>query len=168
MTIKILALVLLAAMYVVMIGFARWRVYAVLAVAALYLVTGILPLSAVLPAINWNVLMMMAGTMIIVGYFIASRMPNRIADRLLVGLRLEPAAEGLGDGHVAVVGVVRRAADLVHRRAEIIAEVLFHPAADLGLGMPGPGQEDARRNSLCAADSFIRIVTHLRCLPGQV
>ena len=83
MTTKILALVLLAAMYVVMIGFARWRVYAVLAVAALYLVTGILPLPAVLPAINWNVLMMMAGTMVIVDYFIASRMPNRIADLLL-------------------------------------------------------------------------------------
>ena len=83
MTTKILALVLLAAMYVVMIGFARWRMYAVLTVAVLYLITGILPLSAVLPAINWNVLMMMAGTMVIVDYFIESRMPNRIADLLL-------------------------------------------------------------------------------------
>ena len=80
---KILALILLAAMYVVMIGFSKWRVHAVVAVAALYLVTGILPVDKVWPSINWNVLMMMAGTMIIVDYFIASRMPNRIADILL-------------------------------------------------------------------------------------
>lgn len=80
---KIAAIILLGAMYVVMIALPKWRVWAVLAVAALYLVTGILPFEAVLPAINWNVLMMMAGTMIIVDYFIASRMPNRIADRLL-------------------------------------------------------------------------------------
>ena len=70
-------------MYVVMIGFSKWRVHAVVAVAALYLVTGILPVDKVWPSINWNVLMMMAGTMIIVDYFIASRMPNRIADILL-------------------------------------------------------------------------------------
>ncbi len=80
---KIAAIILLGAMYVVMIALPKWRVWAVLVVAALYLVTGILPFEAVLPAINWNVLMMMAGTMIIVDYFIASRMPNRIADRLL-------------------------------------------------------------------------------------
>ncbi len=67
----------------VMIGFSKWRVHAVVAVAALYLVTGILPVDKVWPSINWNVLMMMAGTMIIVDYFIASRMPNRIADILL-------------------------------------------------------------------------------------
>ena len=80
---KITALILLAAMYVVMIGFSKWRVHAVVAVAALYLVTGILPVDKVWLSINWNVLMMMAGTMIIVDYFIASRMPNRIADFLL-------------------------------------------------------------------------------------
>ena len=67
----------------VMIGFSKWRVHAVVAVAALYLVTGILPVDKIWPSINWNVLMMMAGTMIIVDYFIASRMPNRIADILL-------------------------------------------------------------------------------------
>ena len=79
----IVALILFIAMYVVMIGFSKWRVYAVLAVAAMYVASGILPFSQITEAINWNVLMMMAGTMIIVDYFIASKMPNRIADVLL-------------------------------------------------------------------------------------
>ena len=80
---KIVAMILFAAMYVVMIGFSKWRVYAVIAVAALYIACGILPLGQIPFVINWNVLMMMAGTMIIVDYFIASKMPNRIADVLL-------------------------------------------------------------------------------------
>jgi Na+/H+ antiporter NhaD/arsenite permease-like protein len=43
----------------------------------------ILPLGKVLPAIDWNVLMMIFGTMVIVDYFIESKMPNRIAEALL-------------------------------------------------------------------------------------
>ncbi len=80
---KVIALILFVAMYVVMIGFPKWRVYAVLSVAALYLAGGILYFYQIPSAVNWNVLMMMAGTMIIVDYFIASKMPNRIADYLL-------------------------------------------------------------------------------------
>ena len=79
----ILALVLFIAMYVVMIVFSKYRVAAVLTVAAAYLLTGIMPLAALGSAINWNVLLMMAGTMIIVDYFIESRMPGRIAEILL-------------------------------------------------------------------------------------
>ena len=80
---KILALVLFLAMYVVMIVLPKHRIKAVLAVAAAFLISGILPFAKVPGAINWNVLMMMAGTMIIVWYFIESKMPNRIADILL-------------------------------------------------------------------------------------
>ena len=80
---KIFALILFLAMYVAMIAFPKHRVKTVLAVAAVYLITGILPTAGVPASINWNVLMMMAGTMVIVWYFIESRMPNRIADILL-------------------------------------------------------------------------------------
>ena len=80
---KAAALVILLIMYVVMIGFSKWKVYAVAAAALLYLILGILPFSVIPSAINWNVLMMMAGTMILVDYFIVSKMPNRIAEILL-------------------------------------------------------------------------------------
>ena len=80
---KTAALILMIIMYVVMIVFPKRRIWAVAAVAAAYLITGILPAGSILPAINWNVLLMMAGTMLIVDYFIASKMPNLIADLLL-------------------------------------------------------------------------------------
>ena len=49
----------------------------------LFIVLGILPLQAVPTAVNWNALMMMCGTMLIVYFFIDSGMPAKIADILL-------------------------------------------------------------------------------------
>ena len=80
---KILAVIIFVAMYVLMTVFLSKRIYIVFAAAAIFLVTGILPLSSVVGAINWNVLMMIAGTMILVHFFIESKMPNLIADVLM-------------------------------------------------------------------------------------
>ncbi len=80
---KALAIILFVLMYGVMIGRPKWRVFAALSVAAAYIVSGILPLGSILPAINWNVLMMMGGTMIVVYYFIDSQMPAKLAEILL-------------------------------------------------------------------------------------
>ncbi|MBQ7278173.1 MAG: arsenic transporter [Clostridia bacterium] len=80
---KILALVLFALMYVLMIAKPKYRPIYALSVAAIFLISGILPLNNLLSTINWNVLLMIAGTMIIVYYFIDSRMPNLLADILL-------------------------------------------------------------------------------------
>lgn len=70
-------------MYILMTRFTSKRIWIVLATAAVYLISGVLPLKSVPGAINWNVLLMIAGTMITVDLFIDSRMPNRIADFLL-------------------------------------------------------------------------------------
>ncbi len=80
---KIFALVLFALMYVLMIAKPKYRPFYALAVAVIFLVSGILPLRDLASTINWNVLLMIAGTMIIVYYFIDSRMPNLLADILL-------------------------------------------------------------------------------------
>ncbi|MBR2822295.1 MAG: arsenic transporter [Clostridia bacterium] len=80
---KILALVLFVLMYVLMIAIPKYRPFYALGVAAVYLAAGILPLNELGSVVNWNVLLMMAGTMIIVDYFIASQMPGRLADLLL-------------------------------------------------------------------------------------
>ena len=80
---KIAALVLFVLMYVLMISLPKYRPYYALGVALIFLVVGILPLDSLLSTINWNVLMMISGTMIIVDYFIASKMPNLLADFLL-------------------------------------------------------------------------------------
>ncbi len=80
---KILAIILFLTMYVLMTVFMRRRIWIVLATALIFIVSGILPFRAIPEAINWNVLMMIGGTMILVDFFIESRMPNLIADWLL-------------------------------------------------------------------------------------
>ena len=80
---KILALILFVLMYVLMITLPKHRPLYALGAAVIYLITGVLPIGRLPEAINWNVLMMIAGTMIIVDYFIESKMPNRMADILL-------------------------------------------------------------------------------------
>ena len=80
---RIAAFVLFGLLYVVMIACPRIRVPAVWSVALVYLIGGILSPSDALSAIDWNVLLMMGGTMLLVQYFIGSKMPNRIADELL-------------------------------------------------------------------------------------
>ena len=80
---KILAIILFLTMYVLMTVFMKKRIWIVLAAALIFIVTGILPLQAIPSAINWNVLLMIGGTMVLVDFFIESRMPNLIADWLL-------------------------------------------------------------------------------------
>lgn len=70
-------------MYVVIIAFPKRRVIAACVTAVLFLVTGILPFAEIPATVNWNALFMIAGTMVIVDYFIDSLMPNKIAELLL-------------------------------------------------------------------------------------
>lgn len=80
---KTFAIVLFALMYVLMITKPKYRPFYALSVALIFLISGILPISSLMSTINWNVLLMISGTMIIVDYFIDSRMPNLLADILL-------------------------------------------------------------------------------------
>ena len=80
---KYFALILFVLMYGLMIARPKYRPFYALSVAVIFLISGILPLKDLVSTINWNVLLMIAGTMIIVYYFIDSRMPNLLADILL-------------------------------------------------------------------------------------
>ncbi len=80
---KIAALLLFALLYFLMIVKPKYRPFYALGTAVIFLVSGILPISSLPGVINWNVLMMISGTMIIVDYFIASQMPNLLAELLL-------------------------------------------------------------------------------------
>ena len=80
---KTIALVLFIITYVLMIVLSDKRPYVALVSAVLYVALGIMPVSRIASAIDWNVLMMLAGTMGTVSLFIDSKMPNRMADWLL-------------------------------------------------------------------------------------
>ena len=70
-------------MYVLMTVFLKKRVWIVLGFAAVFLAAGLLPFREIVTAVNWNVLLMITGTMVLVEYFIMSKMPNLMADMLL-------------------------------------------------------------------------------------
>ncbi len=80
---KIIALVIFLATYVSMLAFQKFRAYIALGAAALFIVLGILPISKVFFAVDWNIIMMLSGTMGTVALFIESHMPARLADLLL-------------------------------------------------------------------------------------
>jgi Na+/H+ antiporter NhaD/arsenite permease-like protein len=79
----ILALTIFLLTYALMLAVSKYRHIVALASAALYAALGILPVGEILPAIDFNVILMLAGTMAIVSLFIESNMPQRIADILL-------------------------------------------------------------------------------------
>ena len=81
---KIAAIIIFILMYALMIILpAKLRPYIACGSALIFLIIGILPLQDVPAAIDWNILLMIFGTVVIVDYFIQSKMPNLIADKLL-------------------------------------------------------------------------------------
>ena len=79
----ILALILFGVMYALLLVFAEHRWIIALAAAVVFMLVQLLPPLAALKVINWNVLMMLAGTMATVELFIQSQMPARMAEQLL-------------------------------------------------------------------------------------
>ncbi len=80
---KIIALITFIAVYALLLLLPKYRAFVAMGAAALFIVLGIIPLGEVVSVIDWNVLMMLAGTMGTVDLFIRSKMPNRLSDRLV-------------------------------------------------------------------------------------
>ena len=78
-----LAILLFVLTYVLLIVFGRWRPWIAAGSALVFILLGILPVKQVFGAIDWNILMMLSGTMGTVALFIESKMPNRLADLIL-------------------------------------------------------------------------------------
>jgi len=77
------ALIIFLVTYVLMIALPKYRAYVALASAVIFIISGILPPGSVLPSIDWNVILMIAGTMGVVALFIESKMPSRLADLII-------------------------------------------------------------------------------------
>ncbi len=80
---KEIALGLFAITYVCLLMFPKRRSYIALASAVVFVLIGILPTGDILTAIDWNVILMIGGTMGIVSLFIESKMPSLLADIIL-------------------------------------------------------------------------------------
>ncbi len=79
----IYAIILFALTYVLMLSFGKYRPYIALVSGVIFIVTKMLPLNQVIGALDFNVLLMIAGTMGLVALFIESRMPELLADIIM-------------------------------------------------------------------------------------
>lgn len=78
-----LALSIFIVMYIFLLALPKYRSFTAVITAVLFIVLGILPVKNALTAINYNVIMMLTGTMLIVELFIESDMPSYMAENLL-------------------------------------------------------------------------------------
>jgi Na+/H+ antiporter NhaD/arsenite permease-like protein len=80
---KVFALILFILTYVLMIALPKYRPWVALGSALIFVCSGIVPLGELTSAVDFNVLLMLAGTMGTVSLFIESKMPGRMAEALL-------------------------------------------------------------------------------------
>lgn len=81
---KIAAIVIFLLTYALLLALPKYRTYIALLAAAFFIGGGILPINGIVGAIDWNVLLMIAGTMGVVALFIESRMPSLLADLIIM------------------------------------------------------------------------------------
>ena len=79
----IVAIIVFAATYVLMLTFSDKRPYIALTSGVIFIVTGMLPVKDIIGSLDFNVLLMIGGTMGLVQLFIDSRMPERLADMIM-------------------------------------------------------------------------------------
>lgn len=77
------AIILFAVTYVLMIAFGKYRPYIALTSGAIFIISGMLPANQIIGALDFNVLLMIGGTMGLVQLFIDSHMPERMADMIM-------------------------------------------------------------------------------------
>ncbi len=80
---KELALTLFLTTYACLLIFPKYRTYVALGSASLFVLVGIMPFANIFNVVDFNVLMMIGGTMGIVFLFIESKMPALLADIIL-------------------------------------------------------------------------------------
>jgi len=135
---KIIALCIFIAVYALLLLLPKYRALVALAAAALFVFMDIVPLAEISNIIDWNVLLMLAGTMGTVDLFIRSRMPNRLADKLVQVL---PSVK-------ALIIVLALFAGLVSAFVDNVATVLM--LAPVGLAL-------ARKLNLSPVASILAI-----------
>jgi Na+/H+ antiporter NhaD/arsenite permease-like protein len=77
------AIIIFVITYVGLLSFPKYRAYIALFSAFVFIVIGTMPVNQIFQSINWNVILMIFGTMGIVSLFIESKMPALLADHII-------------------------------------------------------------------------------------
>lgn len=78
-----IALIIFVIVYILMIALPKYRAYIAFVGAIIFVVAGFLPYKEIISAIDFNVLLMIGGTMGLVTLFIESKMPTKLADLIV-------------------------------------------------------------------------------------
>ena len=78
-----ITIVIFAITYMLLLLFPKIRAHIALASAGLLILLGIIPFREAFNAVDWNVILMIGGTMGIVSLFIESKMPALLADMMI-------------------------------------------------------------------------------------
>lgn len=79
----VFALSLFAVTYVLMLALGKYRTYIALGSAVVFIISGMLPIDKLFDSIDFNVLLMIAGSMGLVQLFIDSKMPDLLAEFII-------------------------------------------------------------------------------------
>lgn len=80
MDLKTLAILLFILTYGLLLTFPKYRAHIAVIAAFLFVMLDIVPVEVMFSQIDWNVILMIVGTMGVVGFFIESKMPALLAD----------------------------------------------------------------------------------------
>ena len=120
---KIIALVIFIAVYALLLLLPKYRALVAMTAAVIFMAMGIVPATEAGNIVDWNELMMLAGTMGTVDLLIRSKMPNRLSDYLV---RMLPSVK-------ALIIVLALFAGLVSAFVDNVATVLM--LAPVGLAL---------------------------------
>jgi len=79
----ITAILLFAVTYILILAFSKYRTYIALLSGLIFVLSGILPVSKIIPSLDFNVLLMIIGTMGLVSLFTESKMPAKLANMIM-------------------------------------------------------------------------------------
>ncbi len=79
----VFAIILFVVAYILMLAFEKYRPYIALTGGLIFILSGMLPVNEIISSIDFNVILMIAGTMGIVALFIESKMPALLADLIM-------------------------------------------------------------------------------------
>jgi Na+/H+ antiporter NhaD/arsenite permease-like protein len=79
----IAAIVIFAVAYILMLIFSKYRPLIAIGAGLIFLLSGLLPLDNLIESIDFNVILMLVGTMGLVSLFIESKMPSLLADIIM-------------------------------------------------------------------------------------
>ncbi len=154
---KMIALAIFIGVYVLLLLLPKYRALVAMCAAVIFMAMGVVPANEAAAIVDWNILLMLAGTMGTVDLFIRSNMPNRLADKLVRAL---PSVKALIIALALFAGLVSAFVDNV-ATVLMLAPVGLALAKKLGISPVAPILAIAVSSNLQGAATLVGDTTSI-------